>query len=121
MNVKRFFRLAAMLAALAMAVAACGGGSSGEPLSVTLHAKDIAFDRAAINAKPNQTVTVTLVNDGTLDHGFVVDGLLEQQLAPAGKTVTFSFKTGAAGAFQFYCPIAGHKEAGMIGVLTVAP
>ena len=58
---------------------------------------------------------------GALDHGFAIDGLLEQQLVPPGKTITFSFKTGPAGTFQFYCPVAGHEEAGMVGTLTVAP
>jgi plastocyanin len=116
---KQFFLLAAILAI--MTLAACGGGASVEPMAVTLHAKDIAFDTTAIHALPDQTVTVTLINDGTLDHGFVIDGLFEQQLVTAGKTITFSFKTGAAGELQFYCPVAGHKEAGMVGTLTVAP
>ena len=116
---KRIFFLAAAL--VMMTLAACGSGSSAEPLAVTLHAKDIAFEQTAIEAQPNQAVTVTLINDGALDHGFAIDGLLEQQLVTAGKTVTFSFKTGSAATFQYYCPVAGHKDAGMVGTLTVAP
>ena len=119
MTTKQFFLLAAILAI--MTLAACGGGAGVEPMAVTLHAKDIAFEQTAIEAQPNQAVTVTLINDGALDHGFAIDGLLEQQLVPPGKTITFSFKTGPAGTFQFYCPVAGHEEAGMVGTLTVAP
>ena len=119
MATKQFFLLAAILAI--MTLAACGGGAGGEGVAVTLHAKDIAFEQTSFEAQPNQAVTVTLINDGALDHGFAIDGLLEQQLVTAGKTVTFSFKTGSAATFQYYCPVAGHKDAGMVGTLTVAP
>ncbi len=108
-----------------MTLAACGGsggGSSAQPaLAITIHARDIAYDADAVTAQAGQTVNVTLVNDGTLDHSFIIDGVLGEQKAAAGQTTTFSFTPGPAGTYEFYCAVPGHKQAGMVGTLTVTP
>ncbi|MBI2975700.1 MAG: cupredoxin domain-containing protein [Chloroflexi bacterium] len=120
---KRTFFLATTL--IMMTLAACGGsggGSSAQPaLAITLHAKDIAYDANAITAQAGQTLNVTFVNDGTLDHSFIIDGVLGEQKAAAGHTITFSFTPGSAGTYEFYCAVPGHKQAGMVGTLTVTP
>ena len=125
MNTKRFLFLAAWLAILSLGLAACGGGGGGnsapEPLAITIHAQDIKFDVTTINAKVNQTVNATYINSGALDHTFLIDGLVTEQKVAAGQTITFSFTPPAAGTYQYYCNIAGHKEAGMVGTLTVSP
>lgn len=117
-------RIAAVLAVVAVAalvLVACGGGAAptAEPLNITIHAKDIAYDTTAINAKAGQTVNVTLINDGALDHTFLLDGVVTEQKVAAGATTTFSFTAPAAGTYTYYCNVAGHKEAGMVGTLTV--
>ncbi|MBI3241665.1 MAG: cupredoxin domain-containing protein [Chloroflexi bacterium] len=122
MNIKRFFFIAAVVAAFSLALAACGGGTSApEPLNITIHARDIAFDVTAIDAKVNQTVNVTYINDGALEHTFLIDNMVAEQKVAVGQTITFSFTPSAAGTFQYYCNVPGHKEALMVGTLTVAP
>ncbi|MEK7329097.1 MAG: cupredoxin domain-containing protein [Chloroflexota bacterium] len=123
MNSKRFFLIAALVAVFSLALAACGGGgaSTPDPLAVTINGEDIKFDLTAIEAKVGQTVNITYINKGVLDHTFLIDGLVTEQKVAAGQTITFSFTPKSAGTFEYYCNVAGHKEAGMIGTLTVTP
>jgi plastocyanin len=124
MSIKRFFVAAAVMAVAAVALVACGGGSgpaAPAPLAITIHAKDIAYDTTSINAKAGQTVNVTYVNDGALDHTFLIDNVITEQKVAAGATTNFSFVAPAAGTYTYYCNVAGHKEAGMVGTLTVTP
>jgi uncharacterized cupredoxin-like copper-binding protein len=39
--------------------------------------------------------------------------------AAAGSRGTLTFTPTKPGQYKFYCTVAGHKEAGMVGVLTV--
>ena len=120
MNTQRFLLLAVLLGVLSLAAAACGGGGNASPeaLAVTIHAKGAKFDVTTINAKVNQTVNVTYMNSGVLDHTFVIDGLVPEQNLAEGQTTTFSFRPTAAGTYEYYC--VRHKNAGMVGTLTVS-
>ena len=120
MNTQRFLLLAVLLAALSLAAAACGGGGNAGPpesLAVTIHAKGATFDVTTINAKVNQTVKVTYINSGVLEHTFVIDGLVPEQNLAGRQTITFSFRPTAPGTYQYYC--VRHKNSGMVGTLTV--
>ena len=123
MNIRRFFVITALVTVFGLTLAACGGGggSTPEPLAVTINGEDIKFDVTAIEAKVGQTVNVTYNNKGVLDHTFLIDGLVTEQKVAPGQTITFSFTPKSAGTFEFYCNVAGHREAGMIGALTVTP
>ena len=123
MNTKRFYLMAAALAVVAVLLAAFGGGGGGapEPLNITLKGRDIKFDITTLTAKAGQTINVTYINEGALDHTFLIDGLVTEQKIAAGQTTTFSFTPTSAGTYTYYCNVAGHKEAGMIGTLTVNP
>jgi plastocyanin len=122
-NTKRFFLVAALLVVAALALAACGGGGSAgsEPLNITIKGQDIKFDTTTITAKAGQVVNVTYVNEGALDHTFLIDGVVAEQKVAPGATLNFSFTAPAAGTYTYYCNVAGHKEAGMTGTLTVNP
>jgi len=105
-----------------MALSACGTGGGGgpAPLAVTITAKDISYDTTAITAKVGQAVTVTLNNTGALDHSFVIDELgVKLENVKAGTTGTVTFTPQTAGTYTFYCSVPGHKQAGMVGTLTV--
>lgn len=121
-NHKRLLLAAAALAVASVLLAACGGGSGSapEPLNITIKGQDIKFDVTSIEAKPGQTINVTYVNEGVLEHTFLIDGLVTEQKVAAGQTITFSFTPSSAGTYTYYCNVAGHKEAGMIGTLTVS-
>jgi plastocyanin len=121
---KKLFVIAALLVVMALALTACGGGGGApapEPLNVTLKGQDIKYDVTTITAKAGQVINVTYINEGALDHTFLIDGMVTEQKAAPGQTINFSFTAPAAGTYQFYCDVAGHKEAGMVGTLTVNP
>jgi uncharacterized cupredoxin-like copper-binding protein len=82
---------------------------------------------------------VTLVNNGSLEHDFSIMEFpmemtsaetgghemgsgMEPEMhmsAMAGETMTTEFTPTAPGSYEFFCTVAGHKEAGMVGMLTV--
>ena len=64
------------------------------------------------------TMTVDLRNTGVLPHNFSIDKLsISVDVAP-GKSGEVTINA-PAGTYQFYCNVPGHKDAGMVGVMTV--
>jgi plastocyanin len=120
---RRFFILSALV--LSLALAACGGGGETPPegQDVTVQGLDtFRFEPAALTASVGETVNVTLDNEGVLEHNFV---LTEFNVAlgpiPGGQTASGSFTPTAAGTYEYFCDVPGHREAGMVGTLTVNP
>jgi plastocyanin len=139
---------AALCAALAaLAVAGCGGSSNsssnssssdttaaqapkpatgsggGASSNLTLSADpggQLKFDKASLSAKAGN-VTITMDNPSSLQHAVAVEGngvdKAGNTVGNGGKsTVTVALKPGT---YEFYCPVDGHKAAGMKGTLTV--
>lgn len=99
------------------AAAATGGGSG--PVAVS--ASEMLFEPAEFTVAPGSTITVT--NDGVLEHDFAVDdwgGVLVGPLA-GGESGEYAVPDDAepGATFEFYCSIPGHKESGMVGTLTI--
>ena len=140
--------LAAILASLALVAAGCGGddnsssdssgaqgngGSTSEPSSggggggaaskLTLTADPggaLKFDKTSLSAKAGK-VTVTMDNPSSTPHALNIEGNgIEEKgtktLTQGKASVTVNLK---AGKYEFYCPVDGHKAAGMEGTLTV--
>jgi uncharacterized cupredoxin-like copper-binding protein len=128
--------MSALLLVILLMVAACGGGGTGSTggdtggseapaaQNVTIQAlTTLKWDPAALTAQAGQPVNITMTSDGALEHNFVwadqpdADFLHldigETETTPASRT----FDT--AGTYEFYCDIPGHREAGMVGELTV--
>lgn len=107
---------------VALALTACGGGGSSS-VEVTLTVDNtFAYTPTTITAKVGQTVNVTIVNNGALEHTFLIDELgVNSGSIPAGQTAKVTFTASKEGTFSFYCNVAGHKEGGMVGTLTVNP
>jgi plastocyanin len=66
-------------------------------------------------------VTVEFSNPSSVPHGVEIegDGVEEETETVTGSDappITVDLK---AGTYEYYCPVAGHKEAGMKGTLTV--
>lgn len=110
-----------LLCCAVILLTACGGAPAQPPLAITLHAQDIKFDVAKIEAKVNQPVTLTYINEGKIDHAFAIPELVAEQKIRPGQTVEFTFTPKQAGQFKFVCTLPGHEMAGMVGALTVAP
>ena len=133
-----------LLPLTALVLAACGGGGeaasesdSSGPVLVreTVLAEDsFVFDPDAMTVPTGANVTISLENEGTLEHSWVlVDGDLDPlEVTDAdaingassgnvagGDSARFSFEAQAPGDYQYVCTIAGHAEGGMVGTFTV--
>jgi uncharacterized cupredoxin-like copper-binding protein len=92
------------------------GDESTAPVVVEL--VDIAFVPSEISVTANTATTVKLMNTGAAPHNFSIDELgIDEDLAP-GETLEIEIDA-PSGDYEFYCNVPGHKEAGMIGTLTV--
>lgn len=95
-----------------------GGDASAEG-GLEIEAFEMGYSETEITVQPGDTITMT--NTGVLEHDFTVDELGIHEVTPTGgDTVTITIPEDAeAGEYEFYCSVAGHKEAGMLGTLTV--
>jgi plastocyanin len=141
--------LAAILATLALVAAGCGGddnndssssgdssgasgnggstsessgGGGGGATKLKLIADPsgaLKFDKTSLSAKPGK-VTITMDNPSSTPHAVEVEGNgVEEEtktLTKGTAAVTVDLK---AGKYEFYCPVDGHRQAGMEGTLTV--
>jgi plastocyanin len=106
-----------ILMPLALLAAACS--STPEPLELTIIATDIAYDTSSISAQVGQAVNIDFVNNGALEHNFLIDAFGLDNLLVSGENASISFTPQEPGTYEFYCNVAGHLEAGMKGSLTV--
>jgi plastocyanin len=144
----RAFSLIALLCVLAIPVAGCGGddddsssssgsggstetssnsgggassgGGGGETLKLAADPDGaLKFDKTSLTAKAGK-VTVVMTNDSSIPHAVEVEG---NGVEVETKTVTGDTAQVSAelkpGKYEFYCPVDGHKAAGMKGTLTV--
>lgn len=127
-----FSRVCLFLTALAVlgGLVACGGAATtplpAVPLKVVVN--DGKFEPNLLTGKVNQPIELTLENQGTKPHSFVIDEL--QVKIPAvepGKTGTVTvlgkqirtYTNG--GAYIFYSDVAGDRDSGLTGNLSVNP
>ena len=94
--------------------------STPEPLNMALEATDIAYDTDNISAVVGQTVNIEYVNNGALEHNFIIDEFGIDNLLQSGESSTISFTPEQTGTYEYYCNVAGHLEAGMKGTVTVS-
>jgi nitrite reductase (NO-forming) len=129
----RKFTMAGLLVLLLLSLAACGGGDAQQPgapaeapaapaaTDVTVEVgNDLAFHPSTVEVPAGQTLNVTMPNSGALEHNWVWEENDEVFLhANPGETDTGSITFDTAGDHPFYCSIPGHREAGMVGTVTV--
>jgi plastocyanin len=135
--------LVAAAAAAALAAAGCGGGGgststtpssapaaaattpastsgAGTKLNLSADPSALRFNKKVLSAKSG-SVTITMSNPSSLSHAIAVEGNGVDQKGQAvtkGGTsnITLNLKPGK---YTFYCPVDGHRAAGMMGTLTV--
>ena len=138
----------ASLAVAALALAACGSSSSSSSKTTTAtktktqakaaapapsgggakvdftaeESSGLKFDKKTASAKAG-TVTLSMKNPSgnSLPHAIAVEGNgvdKDGKQVTAGGTSSISVKL-KPGKYTFYCPVDGHRKAGMVGTLTV--
>jgi len=79
---------------------------------------DIYFEPSELSIPAETDVRVSLPNAGVTLHNFSIDELgISVDIAPGATEETLI--NAPAGTYEFYCNVPGHKQAGMVGTLTV--
>ncbi len=143
------FAVIMLLVLGALVLAACSSQETvttpPEPVDVTLTTTDIAYDKNRIEVVAGRPVSLTLHNAGVLEHDFsiaemphsgeVTEDDTEDEMAghdmsnmpemdihvaaPTDQSNTIEFTPTTPGEYEYFCTVAGHKEAGMVGTLVV--
>jgi plastocyanin len=97
------------------------GAGAVQTLELSADPNDaLKFDKTRLSAKPGK-VTIKMDNPSSLPHAV---SILGNGVAVDGKTVnkggvSTASATLQAGRYDFFCPVDGHKQAGMNGRLIV--
>ena len=98
-----------------------GGGGAAETLKFSAPSDgSLKFDQGDVTAKAGK-VTVDFANPSSTPHAVEIEGNgveEETETVTSGDAppITVDLKPGT---YEFYCPVPGHREAGMKGTLTV--
>jgi nitrite reductase (NO-forming) len=134
-----------LLLVVSLLLAGCGAANA-EAASTGSHAADRTYvlrtgrsdgrmffvgDGGAIQGQPNpdlsaapgESIEIVLINGDGMSHDLEVAGLGAKSalLMGIGKTVrlTVTLPEDAAGAYAYFCTVAGHRQAGMEGRIVV--
>ncbi|MGH2530692.1 MAG: cupredoxin domain-containing protein [Thermomicrobiales bacterium] len=93
-------------------------GEAAAATEVTVDMAEMYFEPAEFSIPAGTEVTINLTNSGVAIHDFTVEALgINEVLDPGGETsITV---TADAGDYDYICTQPGHKEAGMVGVMSV--
>lgn len=118
---------AALLLVLGLVAAGCGGsdepdgdagGDGGGGDAITVVATEYAFDPPDVSIEADTATTIALDNQGIIEHDWTIDELDVHIVTNAGETAEATL-TAAAGTYEVYCSVPGHRDQGMEGVVTV--
>jgi uncharacterized cupredoxin-like copper-binding protein len=129
----RWRTLAGAALVVSLLLSACGGNG---PANLNVVATDFAFTPAELTVAAGEEVSLTLTNNGSVEHEWVIMEAGYRMTTPfddddephvywegavaAGESMTFAFTAPSEpGEYQVVCGIPGHVEAGMTGTLTV--
>jgi uncharacterized cupredoxin-like copper-binding protein len=98
-----------------------GAAAASHKVSLSADKSKLKFNKSRLTVRHGK-VTITMKNPSGLPHGIAVEG---HGVDKDGKTVqkggtskvTVTLKKGT---YEFYCPVDGHKAAGMKGKLVVS-
>lgn len=125
----RPWRLVAVVAVAALLVAACGDDEGGttttaattspDATEIVVNASEFQFSPADMQVPAGAPVTITIANNGVVEHDITIDELDFHILANPGERVSETI-TIPAGVYDVYCAVPGHREAGMVGELVAS-
>lgn len=122
------FGIAALLAG-ALILGACGGeddaggstGQAGEAAgggqTTTVVAQDFSFETSSLEFEPGADVTVTLDNQGEVEHTFSIEELDVEAEAAGGETAEATFAMPESGSLEFFCEYHPDQMTGTISVI----
>ncbi|WP_062521855.1 cupredoxin domain-containing protein [Demequina silvatica] len=125
----RALRGAAVVAAVALALAGCGGSDTDAP-SVTspqpadatvveVSAVEYGYTASATEIDAG-SITFELTNDGEMSHDLVLDGDPGGATAVIGPGETDRFTVDLEpGSYTLYCSVGNHRALGMVLTITV--
>ncbi len=93
--------------------------ATGDGSGVAVNAVDINFEPKELTIAADTDVTITVTNNGLLQHDFVIEDTdFATDILDGGDSVELVVNL-PAGTYAYYCSVPGHREAGMEGTLTV--
>ena len=98
-----------------------GGGAAAGATALALQADptgQLKFVESKLTAKAGE-ITITLTNASAVPHDVAIDGApgVSDQVQDGGTAeLTVNLP---AGTYEYYCTVPGHRQAGMVGTLTV--
>jgi len=66
------------------------------------------------------TATMKVTNSGATEHNLAVEGVGKSPMLAPGASTTIRLPDLEPGTYTYFCEVAGHREGGMEGTLTVA-
>jgi len=131
---KRSLFIFVLLLVMSIALAACGGNSAATNIKVNM--TEFTFTPTEFTIPAGEQITITAVNDGAVEHEFVImklgtnvgedfgdedeANIYWEVEAEAGESKTETFTAPSEpGEYQLVCGTEGHYVAGMVGKLTV--
>ena len=136
-------RYKAFAGLLALLLVSCSGPAA-EPQAITVVVSGMQYQPASLEVAVGQPIQLTLTNDDALEHDLSITeiplaastpqdsntghdmnmgGAAEQPdlhvSATANSSGMIEFTPSKAGTYEFFCTVAGHKDAGMVGSLVV--
>ncbi len=124
------FRVVLIIFCVAIFLSACGSANTTPlpPLNMKIVARDDKFDPNILTGTVNQPIALTIENQGTKPHSFVIDelkinsGPIEPGKSGAVTVLSNKIRTYTnGGAYIFYSDVAGDKDAGLTGNLSFTP
>lgn len=112
--------------ALAAFVLLASGGLTVQAASqrVFIKADEFFFEPKEVTVKPGKVV-FAVKNEGVIEHNFIIETSDRKKVAEIpilkpqeSEDVEVNLR---AGNYTFVCTLTGHREAGMVGKLTVKP
>jgi nitrite reductase (NO-forming) len=79
---------------------------------------ELAFNPAELTIPANTDVTIHAVNSGALPHTFTITDVADTGEVASGASADVTLNL-AAGEYEYFCAIPGHKDGGMVGKLIV--
>jgi plastocyanin len=101
------------------ASAARAGVAEAPTTTGTITAQDVKFVETSVTMNDGEILGLFVINRDSIPHAFEVDSLSVHVQLPPNSTTAVAIKPSGPGTLQFYCGLGGHREAGMVGTISV--